>query len=260
MTLAEIDAAAVALPRPEPLDVARTALFLDLDGTLAAIAPGPDEIGPDPRRARVLARLQTLLDGRLAVVSGRTLADLDRILEGAVTSLAGVHGLQRRRADGEVIESVPAEGLAAARRMLEATLPRAGGLIVEDKGLAIAVHYRQAPDDADAVLAAATEAARRHGLELQHGSMVIELRPPGADKGDAIAAFMAEAPFKGFTAVFVGDDLTDENGFRTVEALGGSAILVGPRRPTLASRSLAGVGEVMAWLEAAGPHSMSAAS
>jgi trehalose 6-phosphate phosphatase len=239
------------LLQPGPIDVGSAALFLDLDGTLAAIEPRPDGVRADPRRTRLLEGLARALGGRLAVVSGRRLADIDRILDGAVGALAGVHGLERRRADGAVIASRPAEGLADARLMLEGALPDHPGLLVEDKGVAIAVHWREAPGCAADALAVASSVASRHGLELQPGQMVIELRPAGADKGDAVAAFMQEAPFKGFTPLFVGDDLTDENGFRAVEALGGSGVLVGPPRRTLASRRLAGVNEVLAWLEQA---------
>jgi trehalose 6-phosphate phosphatase len=185
------------------------------------------------------------------VVSGRQLADIDRILDGAVPALAGVHGLERRRADGTEIRARPAEGLADARLMLEGALPDHPSLLVEDKGMAIAVHWRGAPGCAADAMAVSSSVARRHGLELQPGQMVIELRPPGADKGDAVAAFMEEAPFKGFTPLFVGDDLTDENGFREARALGGAGVLVGPPRETLASRRIEGVDEVLAWLEQA---------
>lgn len=238
------------LPSPAPLRPADTALFLDLDGTLAAIEPRPEHVGPQPERTRLLARLAEAFEGRLAVVSGRALSDIDRILDGAVIALAGVHGLQRRRADGSVVAADPPEAVQAARDALLLALPEVKGVLLEDKGVAVAVHFRLAPKCADAVMAAAAEAASRFGLELQPGDMVAELRPPGADKGDAVAAFMAEPPFAGATPVFVGDDLTDENGFRAVRDLGGYGVLVGPGRKTLASHRLGGVGEVMAWLEA----------
>ena len=240
-----------ALPRPDDLRPAETALFLDLDGTLAAIEPRPDHVVAEPDRTHLLGRLAEALDGRLAVISGRALDDLDRILDGSVPALAGVHGLQRRRADGLVVSAEPPAGLAAARLALAEGLPVREGLLIEDKGVAVAVHFRQTPESAAAVLALAGEAAARFGLELQRGDMVAELRPPGADKGDAIAAFMAEAPFAGSIPVFVGDDLTDENGFRAVRDLGGYGVLVGPQRKTLAARRLGGVDEVMAWLERA---------
>jgi trehalose 6-phosphate phosphatase len=243
--------ALAGLPRPETLRLDETALFLDLDGTLAAIEPRPDQVIAEPERTHLLDRLAAALDGRLAVISGRALGDIDRILDGAVQALAGVHGLQRRRADGSVVAAEPPAGLTEARHALITGLPEVPGLLVEDKGVAVAIHYRQAPDCADEVTGLCKAAAARYGLELQPGDMVVELRPPGADKGDAIEAFMAEPPFKGATPVFVGDDLTDENGFRAVRDLGGYGVLVGPQRKTLAARRLVSVDEVMAWLEEA---------
>ena len=243
--------ALAGLPRPEMLRLDETALFLDLDGTLADIEPRPDQVVAEPGRTRLLARLAEALGGRLAVVSGRALGDIDRILDGAVPALAGVHGLQRRRADGSVASVEPPAGLDEARRALIAGLPAREGLLVEDKGVAVAVHYRQAPDCAAQVAALCRATADRFGLERQPGDMVVELRPPGADKGDAIEAFMSEPPFRGAIPIFVGDDLTDENGFRAVRGLGGYGVLVGPQRKTLAARRLGSVDEVMAWLEEA---------
>ena len=251
MTKTDLRAAAGDLPAPAPLRPAETALFLDLDGTLAAIEPRPEHVVAHPERTSLLARLREALDGRLAVVSGRPLDDLDRILDGSVTACAGVHGLQRRRGDGSLLDAPAVAGIADARRALARSLPHANDLHIEDKGLALAVHFRQTPALAGAVTEAARAVAARYGLAVQPGDMVVELRPPGFDKGDAIEAFMAEPPFAGFTPVFVGDDLTDEHGFRAVRDLGGYGVLAGPARKTLAARRLGGVDEVMAWLDAA---------
>ena len=251
MTETDLRPAAGDLPRPDPLRPAETALFLDLDGTLAAIEARPEHVVAHAGRTSLLARLGAALDGRLAVISGRSLDDLDRILDGSVIAAAGVHGLQRRRGDGVLTAAPAVAEIAGARRALARSLPHAKGLIVEDKGLALAVHFRQAPSLAGAVAQTAQAVAARYGLAVQPGDMVVELRPPGFDKGDAIEAFMTEPPFAGFTPVFVGDDLTDENGFRAAAAFGGYGVLVGPTRKTLASRGLAGVDEVMAWLERA---------
>jgi trehalose 6-phosphate phosphatase len=239
------------LPRPEPLRPDETALFLDLDGTLAAIEPRPDQVVAEPERTHLLGRLAETFGGRLAVISGRALDDIDRILDGTIPALAGVHGLQRRRADGSVVSVAPSAALTEARHVIIRRLPAREGLLIEDKGVAMAIHYRQAPECAGEARALAEETAARFGLEVQYGDMVVELRPPGADKGDAISAFMAEPPFAGSTPVFVGDDLTDENGFRAVGELGGYGVLVGPQRMTLAACRLGGVDEVMAWLERA---------
>jgi len=239
------------LPEPRPLPGFDTvALFLDLDGTLAAIKPRPSDVGPEAWRTALLRRLQEKLDGRLAVISGRSLEEVDRILEGAVTAVAAVHGLVRRRADGVVEQAPPAEGLPAARSVLDELAARHPGMVVEDKTLSVAVHFRQAPELADEVRREAEAIAADTGLRLQLGDMVAELCTPGFDKGSAVRAFLREAPFLAALPVFVGDDLTDENGFRAARAVGGVSVLVGPSRATAADLRLEDVAAVRAWLEA----------
>lgn len=235
---------------PDALRLDDTALFLDLDGTLAPIAARPQDVRPEPRRTALLERLSTRLDGRLAVVSGRTLADVDRILEGAVASIAAVHGLVLRRPSGSVDAVAPHPGVTRAADELTAFAARDPGLIVEDKGLSVTLHYRLAPQAADAARAFATDLARQAGLALLEGDMVAELRTPGPTKADSVYAFMAEPPFAGARPVFLGDDLTDEDGFRAAQALGGLGVAVGPRRPTGAKSALAGVDAALDWLEA----------
>jgi trehalose 6-phosphate phosphatase len=240
----------VGLPVPKPLRLAGVALFLDLDGTLAPIAARPQDVRPDPRRTSLLERLNQALEGRLAVVSGRTLADVDRILEGRVRAVAAVHGLVQRAPDGAVSARAPHPALADAAEQLRAFAARDSGLIVEDKGLSVALHYRLArAHAAEARLCAETLAAET-GLFLQHGDMVEELRTPGPTKGDSVASFLKVAPFAGARPVFVGDDATDEHGFAAVQALGGMGVLVGPPRPTAARFRILGVEEALAWLEA----------
>jgi trehalose 6-phosphate phosphatase len=239
------------LPVPPPLALADCALFLDLDGTLAPIAARPDDVRADPRRTRLLQRLAEALDGRLAVVSGRTLADIDRILEGQIACVAAVHGLVRRKADGQVITAPPHPGLEAATEALRAFAERDTGMIVEEKGASVALHFRLAPRRADEARDLARRVAEETGLVLQAGDMVEELRTPGPDKGDAIRAFLQAPPFRGARPVFAGDDITDEQGFAEVADLGGFGVLVGRPRPTAAHFGLRGVGDLMAWLEAA---------
>ena len=246
-----VDQLSVGLPAPRPLQLAGTALFLDLDGTLAPFAARPQDVRPDPRRTRLLERLQQGLDGRLAVISGRTLADVDRILEGRVTTAAAVHGLVRRAPDGSVAETEPHPALAQAALRLRAFASRDGGLIIEEKGLSVALHYRLARAQADAARLCAETIAAETGLMLQHGDMVEELRTPGPTKGDSVADFLALAPFAGARPVFMGDDATDEHGFAAVEAAGGAGVLVGPARTTAARYRLASVEAALAWLEAA---------
>jgi trehalose 6-phosphate phosphatase len=240
----------ITLPAPKPLVLRETALFLDLDGTLAPIAARPQDVRPDPRRTSLLERLGQALDGRLAVVSGRTLADIDRILEGRVTPVAAVHGLVRRTPDGTVSETAPHPRLAEAAERLRQFAAQDCGLIVEEKGLSVALHFRLAQAHAPAARRCAETIADETGLALQHGDMVEELRTPGPTKGDSVAGFLTIAPFVGARPVFVGDDATDEHGFEAVQARGGMGILVGPPRPSAARYRLLGVEEALAWLEA----------
>jgi trehalose 6-phosphate phosphatase len=240
----------VGLPAPKPLRLGETALFLDLDGTLAPIAARPQDVRPDPRRTSLLERLAERLDGRLAVVSGRTLVDVDRILERCVTAVAAVHGLEVRGPDGVVRAQPPHPALPRAAEAFRAFAARDSGLIVEEKGLSVALHFRLASACADAARACARRLAAETGLTLQDGDMVEELRTPGPTKGDSVRAFMAVAPFREAQPVFVGDDATDEDGFRAAQALHGLGVAVGAPRPTAARFRLADVDAALAWLEA----------
>lgn len=245
-----VDARAKLLA-PPPLDAPSVALFTDLDGTLAPLQEKPGMVKPDAARRRLLARLQTALHGRLAVVSGRGLDDLDRILEHDVIALSAAHGLVRRSADGGVHGAARPPGLDDARQALEAFVRADRGLLLEDKGPAIALHYRRSPGAAEACQDIVRRLAVAKDLIVQQGDMVIELRARGPDKGDAVIAFMGEAPFAGFTPVFIGDDLTDEHGFEAVAKLGGFGVVVGPRRPTAALYALDDVAAALDWFDQA---------
>ena len=246
-----VEALTVHLPAPKPLRLRGAALFLDLDGTLAPIAARPQDVRPDRRRTQLLEKLKAGVDGRLAVVSGRTLADVDRILEGRVACVAAVHGLVRRDCDGSIHEAPPHPRLHEAADRLRAFAARDSGLIVEEKGSSVALHFRLARTHAADARAIAAAIAEETGLALQDGDMVEELRTPGPTKADSVETFMAEAPFKGATPIFLGDDSTDEDGFAAARALGGFGVLVGAARPTGARVRLPGVEAALAWLEAA---------
>lgn len=246
-----VEPTVLSLPSPGPLDLAASALFLDLDGTLAPILARPQDVRPDARRTRMLEALSRGLGGRLAVVTGRTLADVDRILENRVDCVAAVHGLVRRDVDGVVHEVAPHPSLARTTYELRRFAVRDPGLIVEEKGASVALHYRMAQGFGAAARAIATRLAGETGLVLQPGDMVVELRTPGPAKGDSIRVFMETPAFRGATPVFVGDDITDENGFAEVARLGGSGVLVGRPRKTAALWGLCGVADVAAWLESA---------
>ena len=249
--LAQPPASGDALPAPPPPLLDRISLFVDLDGTIAPLEATPQAVGPDRARRRLLDALLARLGGRLAVISGRTLADLDRVLEGRIPALGAVHGLVRRLPDGRTVEPTGSGRVREAVQALRAVAAADPALMVEDKGIAAALHYRAHPEAGPACSDVVQRLGARLGLTVQEGDMVVELRAPGPDKGAAIAAFMAEPPFAGHVPVFVGDDFTDEDGFRAAARLGGYGVVVGPRRPTAATYALAGVGEARAWLNAA---------
>ncbi len=238
-------------PPPSVLD--GEALFLDFDGTLVELAETPDSIRVSPDLPHLLERLARRLDGRLAIVSGRSIRDLERYLSCCGIAVSGSHGLELRLTDGSFVPLAAPRGLDHARERISRFAEAAPGLLVEDKPFSIALHYRKAPDREDQVQAFMARVAAASGLTVQHGKMVAELRPPGADKGDAVRTFMAEPPFAGARPLFVGDDLTDEDAFRAAAALGGGGVLVGPARDSAARWRLDGVAAVAAWLERLAP-------
>jgi|APFEC2959095136_1045048.scaffolds.fasta_scaffold00080_56 trehalose 6-phosphate phosphatase len=233
---------------PALVDPNRDALFLDLDGTLAPLFPRPDDTIMGVTMRRLLIRMKTLLGGRIAVVSGRSIATIDRIVGIPGLAVAGIHGLERRSGAGAVTGVNAGAGVVAARRELSGLAERNPHLLLEDKGASLALHFREAPELEGIAHEAAMRAAERHGLVLQAGKMVVEIREPGPDKGAAVIEFMDEAPFAGATPVFVGDDITDEAGFVAAARLGGHGILVGQPRPTAAGFRLADTMAVEAWL------------
>jgi trehalose 6-phosphate phosphatase len=235
---------------PPALDPKTSAVFLDLDGTLAEIVARPDEDGPDARLTSILERLCATMEGRAAVLTGHSLADADRILEGRIPSVAAVHGLVRRMPDGSVARFPSSPKFLEAKRLLLAFAQTQPGLIVEDKGLSMALHYRQVPETERAARAATERIARACGLSVQAGSMVSEVRTTGPDKGDSLKVFLNVPPFAGRLPVMIGDDLTDEHAFGAAEEMGGYGILVGRPRRTAARYRLASVPDVRSWLAA----------
>lgn len=226
------------------------ALFLDVDGALLDFADTPDGVVVPPQLVARLRELQARLDGALALVSGRRIETLDALFAPLRLACAGLHGLERRNGDTVVHAPVASpEALARVRATGLQVAAKYDGALVEDKGPAIAFHWRAdelAASDFEGL--AATAVMELPGYHLQHGNRVVELKPDGADKGTAIAAFLREAPFAGRTPVFVGDDLTDEHGFEVVNLRGGISILVGAREPSAARHALHDVAAVRCWL------------
>jgi trehalose 6-phosphate phosphatase len=231
---------------------AHWALFLDVDGTLLEIVDRPDEVEAAPRLKRLLAAAHRSLNGALALVSGRSIASLDLIFAPLCLPAAGLHGLERRGADGWVhYPSGFPDRLAEARRLLVELVQSHPGLLLEDKGATLALHFRNAPELAGEChrRIEIARAAAGEEFHVQQGKMVLELKPSGHDKGTAIASFMAEPPFLGRQPVFIGDDITDEDGFRVVNELGGLSIKVGAAMETSARLYAASVTQLVSWLE-----------
>jgi trehalose 6-phosphate phosphatase len=236
-------------PPPDLLDGA--ALFLDFDGTLVELAESPDSIHVPPRLGSLLDRLRAKLGGKLAIVSGRSLADLERHVPLPGLAFSGSHGVELRLSDGTALPvSVPL-GLAEVRERVQSFARTGSGFLVEEKPAGIALHFRKSPKDAGRAAEFMRALASERGWSVQEGKMVVELRPHGANKGDALRAFMSEPEFGGARPVFVGDDLTDEDGFEAASRLGGAGVLVGAARDTAALYRLDSVAAVADWLEAA---------
>ena len=225
-----------------------TALFLDFDGTLVPFAPEPDAIVVPDFLPDLLVDLSGALGGALALVSGRSIESIDRHIGRRELIVAGEHGAQWRSSGGQV------QALATAdfSEELQQTVQRFGetdGVLVETKAAGFAVHTRRAPSQRNAVDRFMRElVAGRKDLELVAGKAVCELRSVNVSKAVAIETMMQRQPFQGRHPVFVGDDVTDEDGFRAVAAMGGVGVKIGDG-DTIAPVRLESVSEVHRWLQ-----------
>ena len=235
--------------RPAPPQ-APWCLFLDIDGTLLDIAPTPDAVNVDPALLNLLRRLERACDGAIALITGRPIAAVDALFAPLQLPVAGVHGFERRNAQGHYFRpGFVGAGLSFLRSEVKALAQSLHGVLLEDKGCAFAVHYRQAPNLEETIrlrLARLVSAALP-AFELLDGDHVVEIKPIEHDKSTAIEAFMQEEPFTGRTPVFIGDDTTDLDGFAAMKRFNGLAIAVGSRIP--GEKRLAGPRDVRAWLE-----------
>ena len=227
------------------------AFLLDVDGTLLEIAADPRAVRVGPELRALLERLLCATQGAVALISGRSVADVDRLFLPLGLPVAGQHGIERRSADGTLhLQAAPVAHLARAAAELVQFAGAHAGLLFENKGMTLALHYRKAP----ALRELAARKMRRlakelgDGLELQAGKFVYELKPSGIGKDAAIAEFMAEPPFAGRVPVFIGDDLTDEHGFDLVNRIGGHSVKVGSGE-TGARWRTAGPTSVRRWLQ-----------
>jgi trehalose 6-phosphate phosphatase len=237
---------------PARLPLTRFALFLDLDGTLVDFAPRPEAVRADATLLALLHTLSERCSGALALVSGRSLASLDAVMAPARLCASGLHGFERRDRGGTSHRHAapPAANLDAIRHLMHGWVASHPTLFLEDKGVALALHYRTAPQLREFVeesLGALPDLSAA-GLRVQHGHMVVEVVPASVNKGTALAEFMREPPFRDRLPLYVGDDLTDEPAFHWVNLAGGVSVVVNPRRPSAAAAVLPSVAVVREWL------------
>lgn len=227
------------------------ALFLDVDGTLLEHISDPGSVQAPAALVTALHTIRRCNGGALALVSGRALSGLDRIF-GDTFPAAGQHGLELRSANGHQFRDVEAAPLisAAAMALKRLTAPLTG-VLIEDKGLSVTLHYRAAPAARAQLLALAEAVAAPYGadLDLVDGNLAIELRPSRSDKGRAILAFLQWPPFQGRQPVFLGDDRTDEDGFAVVNTLSGHSVKIGGG-PTVAAWRMTDPAQVRVWIHA----------
>ncbi len=217
--------------RPEPFDPANSALFVDFDGTLVELADRPEGVVVDRQLLELLPRIAQALGGALAIVSGRSLADLRQHLPDGPWVLVGQHGLERQGPIAGLTAGFAADLQTLPEELRDALLEMAQRhpqLQVEDKGMSVAVHYRAAPRLGGYLRRKIERGLKSYPeLALLPGKRVFEVKPMGCSKGLAMQALMAEAPFADRRPLFVGDDITDETGFERANALGGASVKVG---------------------------------
>lgn len=232
------------------------AVFLDVDGTILEIAETPDDVHVPESLKILLNALCLRLDGALALISGRSIADLDLLFAPFRFCVAGVHGSERREPAGCVMRArIDASVLDEARDELFRLVDAFPGLLLEDKQIALAMHFRRAPHLWSSVCERMAALASRLGPEfvLQPGRCVFEIRPAAWTKATAIERFMEQPPFHGRVPIFLGDDVTDEDGFTWVNDKGGVSVRVGLAQQSVAKYALADVSETLTWLRSIPP-------
>jgi trehalose 6-phosphate phosphatase len=242
---------------PGKLNPGDIGLFLDVDGTLLDIAPRPDEVEVNASLLDDLAMVEFALGGAVALISGRPIAELDRLFAPLSLRASGVHGAEfRRRPEGGIVMLADGQLDGAAWEALGRLLRDYPGSYAENKGVSFAVHY---PHPGTEIPRLKHDLSRLMGgiaapgqeLRLIAGHAVFEVQVKGFDKGRAIRRFMKGKPFTGRRPIFIGDDEIDRAGFETALALGGLAFSVGAEFPGL-SGSFTGPKAVRAWLHELG--------
>jgi trehalose 6-phosphate phosphatase len=234
----------------------RWALFLDVDGTLLELAATPDGVAVPDRLKSLLIQLSQRMEGAIALISGRTIQNLDELFAPATFCAAGIHGAERRGPSGDIQHAnIDIEALRHAHAELRAFVEMREGLLLEDKGSALALHYRLAPHLEQAAFARIASVLDRMGPDyvLQTGKCVYEIRPAAWNKGSAVREFMKTHPFAERVPIYLGDDVTDEHAFAAVNARGGISVRVGHSAATCARYRLDDVAAVHRWLAALPP-------
>lgn len=228
------------------------ALFLDIDGTILELAETPEQVVVGSGLRELVRELNTATGGAFALISGRSLSGIDALFGIPGLAAAGLHGVECRTADGVThVQSVDESVIQSFRARLRAYTDRYPGLLLEDKRFSIAIHFRRASDlqaEVEKILRE-TIAGHDSAFHIQSGKMIAEIKPRGPDKGFAVRRFMQSPPFQGRVPLFIGDDATDEDGFRAVNELRGISVKVG-RGSSNAHRRLEHPADVIGWLEA----------
>ena len=236
---------------PDKLDPNAVALFLDVDGTLLEIRNNPSDVSADASLVGLLGACFETLGGAMALVSGRSVDEVDRIFAPAVFPVAGAHGAELRFDGGEIVtiahEPLPRDALAPIQELAAAH----EGLLLEYKRSGVSLHYRRAPELERECRELITRVMAEIGdsFRLIAGKMVFEIAPGAYDKGAAIRAFLEKHPFADRVPVFLGDDVTDEDGFGVVNELSGMSIRIGDIEHSAARYRLDDVAAVQPWLD-----------
>ena len=235
---------------PNPLEPSQIAIFLDFDGTLVEFADHPDEVRISRRTKLILEDLHRILGGAVAIITGRDIHVIDALLAPLRLPVAGVHGATRRDAHGRAHMCADDGRLALmVEDRIRPLLAANSGLLLETKHGSAALHYRANPEmEPQCISLMQAVVDELQSAVLKRGKMVVEVRVAGGDKGTAISAFMSEPPFAARRPIFAGDDVTDEDGFQQVNALGGTSIKIGPGETCAALRA-ATTDELLDWLD-----------
>lgn len=238
-----------SLPLPGPVDVATSSLFLDFDGTLIALEEDPHAVHVDTELAELFGHLIERFEGRVAIVTGRSLEGMSGLM-GPIAerfAMSGSHGAELR-CNGIIVNPDRPAALEAAAIRLGEFADRHPGVILEIKSFGVGLHFRRAPDCSADAITLVQAVANDLGLAYQSGSMMAEARVGGSNKGTAVTRLMSQAPMAGTTPIFLGDDDTDEPALAATAALGGVAVAVGLRPSASAQFRLPDTAAVRRWL------------